>query len=146
MALPQATQHIIPVMALLNAYSNQPDPITEAEKEVEEALKQLQSTSVLQRQNRMTICWKLNPLGPISHIYLSQILVALDFNTIEALLNPAEEVHHMEQASDNDVCQAVLEAQEAWENMVQPTRHEVLQAASLLKAMLTIWRILLSVI
>ncbi|KAG6870804.1 hypothetical protein C0993_004119, partial [Termitomyces sp. T159_Od127] len=120
MALPQATQPIIPVMTLLNADSNQPDPITEAEKEVEEALNQLQSTSVLQPQNRMTI---------------------------EAL-NLAEEVHHMEQASDNDICQAVLEAQEAQKNMVisggddngsnntslqaQLTRHKVQQAASLI--------------
>ncbi|KAG6874542.1 hypothetical protein C0993_000430, partial [Termitomyces sp. T159_Od127] len=61
MALPQATQPIIPVTALLNADSNQPDPITEAEKEVEEALDQLQSTGVLQPQNRMTIEALLNP-------------------------------------------------------------------------------------
>ncbi|KAG5337003.1 hypothetical protein C0989_011212 [Termitomyces sp. Mn162] len=69
--------------------TNQLDPITEAEKEVEEALDQLQSTGVLQSRNRMTI---------------------------EALLNPTDEIYHMEQATDEDICQAVLAARKARED------------------------------
>ncbi|KAG5349726.1 hypothetical protein J132_05256 [Termitomyces sp. J132] len=61
------SQPKIPVMALLNMAdtTNQLDPITEAEKEVEEALDQLQSTGVLQSQNRMTIEALLNPYDEI---------------------------------------------------------------------------------
>ncbi|KAG6867056.1 hypothetical protein C0993_007186 [Termitomyces sp. T159_Od127] len=79
-----AAQPTIPVTDLLNADStNQLDLITEVEKQVEKALDQLQSTGILQPQNRMTI---------------------------ESLLNLADEVHHMEQATEGDICQAVLDA------------------------------------
>ncbi|KAG5353000.1 hypothetical protein C0989_011284 [Termitomyces sp. Mn162] len=83
-----ATQPTIPVAALLNA-DIQPDPIVEVEKQAEKALDLLQSVGVLQPQNKMTI---------------------------EALLDPADDVHHMEQATDEDICQAALDACKAQED------------------------------
>ncbi|KNZ77753.1 hypothetical protein J132_03976 [Termitomyces sp. J132] len=78
-----ADQPIIPVTALLNADSNQLDPIVEVEKEVERVLNQLQSTGVFQPQNRMSL---------------------------DALLNPADEIHHMKEVTNVDICKAVPEA------------------------------------
>ncbi|KAG6872986.1 hypothetical protein C0992_009213 [Termitomyces sp. T32_za158] len=125
--LPDMDQHAaepsIPVAALNIDSTSKLDPIAEVEKEVKKVLDQLQLIGVLQPQNRMTV---------------------------EALLNPADEAHHMEQATDEDICQAVLDARQAQEDaemtggvddinddapvQARPARREVLQAASLIKS------------
>jgi hypothetical protein len=113
----------IPVSSLLNVDDTHglEDPVTIVEKQLESALDELVSTGALQASNRMDI---------------------------EALLNPADESHVIDETTDEEICQAVLDARKAQEegpinggdNDVDddapvepcPTRREVLQAAAVI--------------
>ena len=113
----------IPVSSLLNVDDTHglKDPVTIVEKQLESALDELVSTGALQASNRMDI---------------------------EALLNPADESHVIDETTDEEICQAVLDARKAQEegpinggdNDVDddapvepcPTRREVLQAAAVI--------------
>ena len=66
------------------------NPLAHTEKQVKNALDNLQSRGVLHQDNRMDI---------------------------ESLLNPQNEVHIMTEASDKDIYQAVMNAVEAHENL-----------------------------
>lgn len=109
-----------PFSSLLNnpLPASEPDPIANAEKQVEHALDALTEKGVLQKSNRMDI---------------------------ESLLNPAGESHVLSETSDREIYQAVMDASEARENSEinggddidgdvairpRPTRREVLQAMS----------------
>jgi hypothetical protein len=109
---------IIPISSLLNTDStHHENPIAVAKKEVEAALDELMSTGALQKDNRMDL---------------------------ESLLNPVDESQIMTETSDEEICEAVLCAQKAWEEILIngrddidddaptdpcPTCHQVLQAA-----------------
>lgn len=113
----------IPVSSLLNVNDTHglEDPVTIAEKQLESTLDELVSTGVLQASNRMDI---------------------------EGLLNSADESHVIDETTDEEICQAVLDARKAQEegpinggdNDIDndapvepcPTRREVLQAASVI--------------
>jgi hypothetical protein len=112
---PTVAKPIVPISSLLNfddAHDDE-DPITNAEKQVESALNKLELTGVLQASNRMNI---------------------------EALLNPVDESQVMDETTDEDICQAVLDAKEDGRGddtddaFIEPclTHHEVLQAASVI--------------
>jgi DDE superfamily endonuclease len=109
-------QPAVPILLLLNANNaaDQECPIANAEKQVKIALDDLVSTGALQASNRMSI---------------------------EALLNPEGESQAMEETTDEEICQAVLDAHKAQEESLIaggddnddtaetcPTRQEVLQA------------------
>jgi hypothetical protein len=79
----------LPISTLLHA-DRLLDPIQEAENEVINALNDLEATGALQRSNRMAI---------------------------EDLLNPLEETHHIFQATDQDICDAVMDARAAREKV-----------------------------
>ena len=81
-------QPTIPILSLLHNPSHDQDPITTIENELRCALNDLEETGVLQSKNRMDI---------------------------EALLNPPEESWVMEETTDEEICQAVLAAQNAQE-------------------------------
>ena len=101
---------------------NQQDPVSDAEKEVEAALESLVATGVLRSSNQMSI---------------------------EALLNPQEELPTIEETTDEEIFQAVMDAKEVHEESphdkgdndieddspsnICPTRNEVLQAALVVK-------------
>ncbi|KAF8228864.1 hypothetical protein L208DRAFT_1402999 [Tricholoma matsutake] len=113
----------IPVSLLLNVDDTHglEDPVTIVEKQLESALDELVSTGALQASNRMDI---------------------------EALLNPADKSHVIDETTDEEICQAVLDAQKAQEeglinggdNDVDddapvepcPTCRKVLQAAAVI--------------
>ncbi|KAF8232517.1 hypothetical protein L208DRAFT_1397341, partial [Tricholoma matsutake] len=113
----------IPVSSLLNVNDTHglEDPVTIAEKQLESALDELVSTGALQASNRMDI---------------------------EGLLNSADKSHVIDETMDEEICQAVLDAQKAQEegpinggdNDIDddapvepcPTCREVLQAASVI--------------
>ncbi|KAF8218789.1 hypothetical protein L208DRAFT_1419414, partial [Tricholoma matsutake] len=113
----------IPVSSLLNVNDTHglEDPVTIAEKQLESALDKLVSTGVLQASNRMDI---------------------------EGLLNSADKSHVIDETMDEEICQAVLDAQKAQEegpinggdNDIDddapvepcPTCRKVLQAASVI--------------
>lgn len=113
----------IPVSSLLNVNDTHglKDPVTIAEKQLKSTLDELVSTGVLQASNRMDI---------------------------EGLLNSADESHVIDETTDEEICQAVLDARKAQEegpinggdNDIDndapvepcPTRREVLQAASVI--------------
>ena len=124
------TNPTIPVSSLLEADSASParhqedhpfNPVANAENEVENALDELVSTGALHKANRMGI---------------------------EQLLNPVDEAHAIE-ATDEEICKAVLDAQKAREDAVinggddidtddapcaeaPPTYREVLEAAAVI--------------
>ena len=84
-------QPSIPISSLLHAISeSHMDPLAQAEKQVENALDDLQTRGVLHRDHRLDI---------------------------ESLLNPQNEAHITAEASDKDIYQAVMDAIEAWENV-----------------------------
>jgi hypothetical protein len=94
------------------------DEIQAAEKDIENALDNLEATGALQSANRMSV---------------------------EALLNPSGEPDLLSSTSPEDIFQAVMEARDASENMdinggddddpvdLPPTRREVLQASDVIK-------------
>ena len=110
----------IPISSLLNVDDIE-NPVAAAEKQLNHALDELESTGVLQASNRMNI---------------------------EALLNPADESRVMDETTDKEICQAVLDARRAQEEglinggdddvdddasvELCPTHREVLQAASVI--------------
>jgi hypothetical protein len=75
----------IPVSSLLNVDDTHclEDLVTIVEKQLESALDELVSTGALQVSNRMDI---------------------------EALLNPADKSHVIDETTDKEICQAVLDA------------------------------------
>ena len=75
----------IPVSSLINVNDTHglEDPVTIAEKQLESALDELVSTGALQASNRMDI---------------------------EGQLNPAEKSHVIDETTDEEICQAVLDA------------------------------------
>ena len=87
-----AIQPSIPISYLLHDVNSesQMDPLAHTEKQVKNALDNLQSRGVLHQDNRMDI---------------------------ESLLNPQNEVHIMTEASNKDIYQAVMDAVEAHENL-----------------------------
>ena len=110
----------IPISSLLNV-DNIENPVAPAEKQLNHALDELESTGVLQASNRMDI---------------------------EALLNLVDESRIMDETTDDEICWAVLDARRAQEEALInggdddadddasvepcPTHREVLQAASVL--------------
>jgi DDE superfamily endonuclease len=106
----------IPISALLNNDDGDAaggeDLIKNAEQDVEMTLDGLQSKGVLQAENRMSI---------------------------EMLLNPVDERHIIDETTDEEICEAVLEAHRIEEDVeersedviieVGPTRCEALKAA-----------------
>jgi hypothetical protein len=122
---PTPVEPTIPVSSLLIAGRdndcNQIDPIRNAEKQVESALDELVSTGALQQGNRMDI---------------------------EALLNPVDESHVVDEVTDEEIFHAVIDARNAQEDgpinggdddiddnasiEACPTRREVLQAATVI--------------
>ena len=120
MDLPPA-QPTIPISSLLDITDCNQDPIANAEQKLIRALDNLMATGVLQPSNRMDI---------------------------EALVNPVEESQVMDETTDAEICQAVLDAKKAQEEAVvnggdddvdddallepSPTHREVLQAASVI--------------
>jgi len=85
------TEPSIPISSLLHANSPvQTDPVTHAERQVEDALDELVTMGALQTRNRMDI---------------------------EALLNPAGESHVLTETSDKEIYQAVIDAISARENV-----------------------------
>jgi len=122
-----ASQPSIPISSLLHDSSAQMDPIANAERQVEVALDNLVATGALQKTNRMYI---------------------------ESLLNPVGESHVLTGTSDDEICQAVLEAMDARENMImnggddvdtdipmepRPSRRDVLKAASTIGRYIDDW-------
>ena len=115
------TQPSLPISALIHDATIHEDPLTHAEKLVVDALDDLESTGALQATNRMSI---------------------------EALLNPEGERETMDESTDEEIYQAVMDARNARENIDQnggddadsddgpvqarPTVREVLQAAATL--------------
>jgi hypothetical protein len=112
----------VPISSLLNVEeSGGQDPIVEAERRVEGALDELVSTGALQACNRMDI---------------------------SELLNPMNEEQIVDEVTDEEICRAVLDAQEAREEAAKnggddglddeatlepyPTRCEVRKAASVI--------------
>jgi len=109
----------IPILSLLNTNNNtncQGDPIANAEQSVESALDELESTGALQRANRIDI---------------------------NSLLNPADESRLLDDSSDQEICNAVLDSHKEASSLVVnndlnsdaptcPTRREVLQAVSVI--------------
>ncbi|KAG6859723.1 hypothetical protein C0991_000290, partial [Blastosporella zonata] len=81
-----ATQPVIPVTSLLNSIAHEQDPVEMLEKEVENALDDLEATGALQRANRMAI---------------------------EDILNPIKEINCEFESSDEDICRAVLDTRKA---------------------------------
>jgi hypothetical protein len=112
-----ATQPSIPISFLVHNANPQVDPLAHAEKEVENALDDLQSRGVLHRDNRMDI---------------------------ESLLNPQNEIHITAEASDKDIYEAIIDAIEARENIggddvdndgpvkPRPSHRDVLKAVSII--------------
>jgi hypothetical protein len=112
-------QPIIPVLSLLNTNNTgtQGDPIANAERRVEEALDELESTGALQHTNRMNI---------------------------DTLLNPAHESQLLDDTSDEEIFKAVQDSRKEAEASVNsgfnddapidtcPTRRELLQAVSVI--------------
>jgi hypothetical protein len=87
MTSPSTTaQPSIPISSFIHDAHHQEDSILHAEKQVALALDNLVLTGVLQQDNRM------------------------DF---EALLNPVEESLAMDEMTDQDICDAMLEANKA---------------------------------
>lgn len=103
----------------ISSILNQQDPVIDAEKEVKAALETLVATGVLQSNNRMSI---------------------------EALLNPQEELLTIKETTDEEIFQAVMDAKKVREEsahdkgdndieddspsyIIRPTRNEALQAA-----------------
>ena len=80
----------IPISSLLNVdnSSTMEDPVVAVERGVQHSLDQLESTGVLQACNRMDI---------------------------ESLLNPVEESRTGDNPTNEEICQAVLDGQKAWE-------------------------------
>ena len=115
------TQPSLPISALFHDAAIHEDPLTHAEKLVVDALDDLESTGALQATNQMSI---------------------------EALLNPEGERETMDESTDEEIYQAVMDARNARENINQnggddadsddgpvqarPTVREVLQAAATL--------------
>ncbi|KAI6013681.1 hypothetical protein BKA83DRAFT_4062974 [Pisolithus microcarpus] len=117
-------QPSLPISSLIHSISDSPchdDPVLQAEKLVQSALDDLESSGVLQHTNRMNIT---------------------------ELLNPAAESHNIFDATDMDIYNAVMDAQRAREPSAilgtsdnddeepvepAPTRKEALQAALLLQ-------------
>ena len=114
------SQPSIPVASLLHNPSSETDPVIHAEKQVEAALNDLVATGALQTKNRMEI---------------------------ESLLNPAGESHTLNESSDEEIFQAVMDSIAARENIdatggddvddsefipiePRPTRRDVLKAVS----------------
>jgi len=85
-----APQPTIPISSLLDTSSFHPDPIVQAERQVEEALDDLVATGALQKNNRMDI---------------------------ESLLNPEGESHVMAESTDMEIYQDVMDARAASENL-----------------------------
>ena len=116
----QATPSV-PISSLIHdmPHRDLEDPASIAEKEVEAALDDLESTGVLHKSNRMSL---------------------------EALLNPTEESQVMDETTDEEICHAVQNARRADENLDRnggdddadddaepeaiPSRKEVLKAVS----------------
>ncbi len=113
---PSEAQPTIPISSLLdNTVSPVAEsPISGAEKDIEEALEGLATRGMLQKGNRMCI---------------------------DALLNPADESQVIDETTEEDICQAVLEARKEREQACnddapanpRPTYQEVLRAASTIK-------------
>ncbi|EDR00128.1 uncharacterized protein LACBIDRAFT_334411 [Laccaria bicolor S238N-H82] len=87
---PPTPQPTIPISSLLDASSFHPDPIVQAERQVEEALDNLVATGALQKNNRMDI---------------------------ESLLNPEGESHIMMESTDMEIYQDIMDARAASENL-----------------------------
>ena len=88
--LTPAPQPTIPISSLLNVSSVHPDPIIQAERQVEEALNDLVATGALQKDNWMDI---------------------------ESLLNPEGKSHVMTESTDLEIYQDVMDAKAARENL-----------------------------
>ncbi|KAJ7572759.1 hypothetical protein C8J56DRAFT_1068024 [Mycena floridula] len=117
-----STNVSVPINDLFNASESTPNsvplanllnPVVDAEKEVEEGLDKLERYGVLQKSNRMSL---------------------------EALLNPDEEKHIVEECSDQDIFEDVTAAEQSSEDIADddnsepdvpaPTGTESLQAVS----------------
>jgi len=119
---PTSNQPSVPISSLINDQGFLGNPIAHIEKEVEAALDELVSTGALQTGNRMDI---------------------------DTLLNPETERCVMDETTDEEIFEAVMESRRAEENgpmnsgdddvdddacvEARPTRHEAMQAASVMK-------------
>ena len=121
--LPEPLSTQLTPSILISLILNQQDPVIDAEKEVKAALEALVATGVLQSNNRMSI---------------------------EALLNPQEELLTIKETTDKEIFQAVMDAKKVCEEstydkgdndieddspsyIIRPTHNKVLQAALVVK-------------